>query len=290
MDSKSKTGSCSASPSKKGGESTKRTASGTSDGSAAAMGLIGSSLYQIPIPEGLESRTYGALYRLLARRGQIPLGILRGIYSHTKSGPKSNKMPYVFTNPPKDTELFTCDKVFVLSQTVIYARHHRGVDDMKEMQMYSNIRSRRKTAEDIIAAVGTLREELNSFEHAHSYLDEKVNLMADEINHKFDALFSALNVQYDASAFRPRANSMNSGDGSSGGGGHSRPGSAHGVRGAGGGGGGGSRPGSARRARPGLSRTGTAATSATGGLGPIVSGGGGARPMSAGKARGVSFD
>ena len=32
-------------------------------------------------------------------------------------GPKGNKLPYVFTNPPSDTELFSCDRVFVLSQT-----------------------------------------------------------------------------------------------------------------------------------------------------------------------------
>jgi hypothetical protein len=81
--------------------------------------IVSSSLYQISIPDGLESRTYGALYRLLSRRNQIPLGILRGVFSNTKSGPKANKMPYVFTNPPKDTELFTCDKIFVLSQTPV---------------------------------------------------------------------------------------------------------------------------------------------------------------------------
>ena len=81
--------------------------------------MIGSALYQIPIPDGLESRTYGALYRLLSRRKMIPLGILRGVFTNTKSGPKANKMPYVYTNPPKDTELFSCDRVFVLSQKTI---------------------------------------------------------------------------------------------------------------------------------------------------------------------------
>lgn len=86
------------------------------------MTMASSSLYQIPIPDGLDSRTYGSLYRLLSRRKQIPLGILRGVFSNTKSGPKANKMPYVFTNPPKDTELFSCDKVFVLSQTPIVHR------------------------------------------------------------------------------------------------------------------------------------------------------------------------
>ena len=34
-------------------------------------------------------------------------------------GPRANKMPYVFTNPHKDTELYLCDRVFVLSQKVL---------------------------------------------------------------------------------------------------------------------------------------------------------------------------
>ena len=68
--------------------------------------LVGSSLYQIPIPDGLASRTYGALYTKLAEKKMIPLGLLRGVFSNTNTGPKTNKMPYVFTNPPKDTELF----------------------------------------------------------------------------------------------------------------------------------------------------------------------------------------
>jgi hypothetical protein len=89
------------------------------DKKGAKSTLLGSSLYQIGIPDGLESKTYGALYKLLSNRKQIPLGILRGVFPHTKSGPKANKMPYVFTNPPKDTELFSCDKIFVLSQTPI---------------------------------------------------------------------------------------------------------------------------------------------------------------------------
>ena len=77
--------------------------------------VVSSTLYQINIPEGLESRTYGALYRLLASKGSIPIGLYRGVYPQMKAGPKHNKMPYVYTNPSKDTELFSCDKVFVLS-------------------------------------------------------------------------------------------------------------------------------------------------------------------------------
>jgi len=29
-------------------------------------------------------------------------------------GPRGNKLPYVYTNPSKESELFRCDKVFVL--------------------------------------------------------------------------------------------------------------------------------------------------------------------------------
>ena len=56
----------------------------------------------------------------------IPLGLLRGVFSNTNTGPKSNKMPFVFTNPPKDTELFSCDKVFVLSQTPVRISQFKG--------------------------------------------------------------------------------------------------------------------------------------------------------------------
>lgn len=84
--------------------------------------LRDSALYQIPIPRDSrdnETRSYEALFHLLARKKMIPLGLLRGTYKATKSGPNYNKMPYVYTNPPKETELFSCDRVFVLSQTPI---------------------------------------------------------------------------------------------------------------------------------------------------------------------------
>lgn len=77
---------------------------------------MGSSLHQIIVPDGLAKQTYGELFRYLSQRGIIPLGLLRGIFPAMGIGPKGNKAPYVFTNPSKDTEVFSCDKVFVLSQ------------------------------------------------------------------------------------------------------------------------------------------------------------------------------
>lgn len=77
--------------------------------------IKGSCFYQMPVPDNLEKKTYGAMYRQLAADGIIPLGLFRGIFSNMSWGPKSNKMPYVFTNPDFDTELYTCDQVYVLS-------------------------------------------------------------------------------------------------------------------------------------------------------------------------------
>ena len=77
--------------------------------------ISSSSLFQIDIPEGLESRTFGALFKFLVQRQMVAVALYRGLFPGMKVGPKSNKLPYVFTNPPKDTELFSCDKVFVLS-------------------------------------------------------------------------------------------------------------------------------------------------------------------------------
>lgn len=78
--------------------------------------VTSSCLYQIPIPENLEPRTFGSLFKYLSNDNMIPLAILRGTFTHLKLGPLGNKMPYVFTNPNYDSELFSCDKIFVLSQ------------------------------------------------------------------------------------------------------------------------------------------------------------------------------
>jgi len=77
--------------------------------------IVGSGLYQIKVPDG-EVRTYGEMFTAFTKKGLLPLGLYRGVFKNMNVGPKQNKMPYVFTNPPKETELFSCDKVFVLSQ------------------------------------------------------------------------------------------------------------------------------------------------------------------------------
>jgi hypothetical protein len=70
-------------------------------------------------------------------------------------GPKQNKLPYVFTNPPKETELFSCDKVFVLSQKPIMGK--RTLSKRTEWGLIRNLetdpvdllRRQVKTVEDL---------------------------------------------------------------------------------------------------------------------------------------------
>jgi len=69
----------------------------------------------------------------------IIVGILRGVFAHTKLGSKANKTPYVYTNPSKDTELFTCDKVFVLSQTPVGIKAAKVINVEMMMMMIKMI-------------------------------------------------------------------------------------------------------------------------------------------------------
>jgi hypothetical protein len=62
--------------------------------------IKGSYLYQIPLPE-LETKTYGAVFKHLAGKGMLSIGILRGVFPITKTGAKGNIMEYVYTNPQK---------------------------------------------------------------------------------------------------------------------------------------------------------------------------------------------
>jgi hypothetical protein len=84
--------------------------------------IVGSSLYQMKLPESESMRTYGELFKSLTAQGIVPLGLYRGVFKNMQVGPKQNKLPYVFTNPPKETELFSCDRVFVLSQKPIMGK------------------------------------------------------------------------------------------------------------------------------------------------------------------------
>lgn len=161
-----------------------------------------SSLYQINVPEVMESRTYGALYTTLAKKHMIPLGIFRGVYSHLKMGPKSNKACYVFTNPPRDTELFSCDKVFVLSQLPPQnqSRVHIRDQSTKESIFYDNIRRRRNLAEDTANSIGILRDDVALMMQNQQAFEAK---LTEDMNDRFIKLTSSIE------AFKQQSSDLN---------------------------------------------------------------------------------
>ena len=156
--------------------------------------ITSSLLYQIDVPEGLSDRTYGALYSSLARKGIIPLGLYRGVFAHLGLGPKANKSSYVFTNPPPDTEVFTCDKVYVLSQKPLL---NKGDDlyvteqQLKESIFYDKIRRKKNLLEDTAASLTFLRSEVQVLSQSQS---KAQNDIISEFNRGFDAFLTKLSA------------------------------------------------------------------------------------------------
>jgi len=63
----------------------------------------------------LRSPSYGNVFEHLLGHGQLALALYRGINAHAKIGIKANTMSYVYTNPCRETDVTSCDMVFVLS-------------------------------------------------------------------------------------------------------------------------------------------------------------------------------
>jgi hypothetical protein len=127
--------------------------SGSKNKTKGIAAIKGSCVYQINIPTDLETQTYGALYNYLSERSIIPIGIYRGIVPQMKVGPKGNKMCYAFTNPAKDTELFSCDKIFVLSQNPLKSgKLHNSNQELAEVEriFLQHLRSKKRSNEDYI--------------------------------------------------------------------------------------------------------------------------------------------
>eukprot|EP00727_Mastigamoeba_balamuthi_P008703 m51a1_g4455 putative cation channel family protein (974) ;mRNA; r:170815-175326 len=69
-----------------------------------------SHLAQIPLPDD-NPPTYGELFDKLVEEGVVPLGLFRC------EDARGGMEPYVFTNPPPDTQLARDDRVFALKRT-----------------------------------------------------------------------------------------------------------------------------------------------------------------------------
>ena len=136
--------------------------------------LVGSSLYQMKVPDA-HVRTYGDLFKSLSETGVIPLGLYRGVFKNMAVGPKQNKMPYVLTNPPKDSEVFSCDKVFVLSQKPILGKCTQA-----------------KRTDWSLMRVTAIPSALERARLEYSSRKEKNELRLGRIDDKFDGLLAAL--------------------------------------------------------------------------------------------------
>ena len=154
--------------------------------------ISGSALYQIPIPDNLETKTYGSLFKHLCKDNVIPLGLLRGVFANMSMGAKSNKMAYVFTNPPKDTELFTCDRVFVLSQKVLTSSKN-STKEVLEAFMHAHTgpaQNKRKNTEEV--GYDGLKDEFSDITNAQRTLERALTSMSFDMARKFDSVLEAV--------------------------------------------------------------------------------------------------
>mmetsp|Transcript_23872 Transcript_23872/g.35024 ORF Transcript_23872/g.35024 Transcript_23872/m.35024 type:complete len:1148 (-) Transcript_23872:179-3622(-) len=150
--------------------------------------VTGSALYQIPIPDNLESKTYGSLFKHLCKDGILPLGLLRGVFTNMSMGAKSNKMSYVFTNPSKDTELFTCDRVFVLSQKVLTSSKSTAREVLESFMQATAGQTqggRRRTVDDS-SGMDVLKEEFQDISNAQRTLERAMTSLTLDMSKKFD--------------------------------------------------------------------------------------------------------
>lgn len=147
-----------------------------------------STLCQISIPDGLESRTYGALFRFLAKTGVIPVGLFRGVFPQMKVGSKNNKMSYVYTNPTKDTELFSCDKVFVLSSSPIGKMTAKESADAALIE--NTLKQRALTT--VEASANALREDFFELIEGQTKMHDHIANMRSSIFESIDSTTTAI--------------------------------------------------------------------------------------------------
>ena len=129
------------------------------------------SLYLAPIPDGIDqNRSYGTAFEKFISKGMLPLGLLRGVGRFNKFGVKGNKMEYVVANPPGDTELFGCDRIYVLSSKPPLSSSKIVKDGRKEMKRMEEARkSKQKSKQSTLnfnhdGDMGALRSRHNEMQ------------------------------------------------------------------------------------------------------------------------------
>ena len=176
-----------------GAEVEKKSAKSSGKANKAGVSSIeSSSLYQIPIPDNLETRTYGSLFNRLITTGVIPLGLFRGVFANMSVGAKGNKLSYVYTNPSKDTELFTCDRVFVLSPKIISATKMTPKEVADDFMLVSQRSSRPSKEASISTAMDNYKGCARNIAQTEMELTATFTTLASQLNAKVDSAQLAL--------------------------------------------------------------------------------------------------
>jgi hypothetical protein len=152
--------------------------------------IQGSCLYLINIPDTLVVKTYGSLYKLLAREHKIPMGLLRGTIANLAMGPKANRMPFVYTNPDKDCEVYSCDRVFVLSMEALQANKLAVKDWILDIQMHKKLAAMASTEDTSAKDLAAIRREYRHLQRVQRNLAIKFDGIAESMNTKFDTIMS----------------------------------------------------------------------------------------------------
>lgn len=79
--------------------------------------------------------------------------------------------------------------IIILIFTNLLPTHHTSQDETKEMHMYSSLRTRKKTTEDIIQQLGGLREEVRRVDSRGGAAEARVAQLSEDMNARFDMLF-----------------------------------------------------------------------------------------------------
>ena len=148
------------------------------------------SLYLAPIPDGIEkNRTYGTAFELFNNKGMLPLGLLRGVGHYNKFGVKGNKMEYVVANPPADTELFSSDRIYVLSHKPPISSSKRAKDGRNEMR---RLEEARKSKQAIHKNTSNHNGDIGALRMKHTELQSQLQATIDNLesnNRNIEAIF-----------------------------------------------------------------------------------------------------
>lgn len=122
-----------------------------------------SVMYQIPVPVSYFGKTYGELFEhLCLEENVVSLGLFRGLSPGDDIGPQDNFVPYVYTNPSKQTTLCSTDHVYILSTTPPKKFLEERARDLKRAYSVLQSRSSLKLTDDDDETVGTSVKSLNN--------------------------------------------------------------------------------------------------------------------------------